>query len=105
MAPRKSKRAKVLAKRAAADVFSAEDLQAKLGIGRNQLYEALAGGKIPGAFRLGRRWLIPRVAYERMLSGNAPAATTTTIWRTNAGPREAGVRISVGLHIVSQARV
>jgi excisionase family DNA binding protein len=61
------------AKRAAADVLSVEDVATRLGIGRNQAYEAVAAGKIAGAFRLGRRWLIPRVPFERMLSGDAPA--------------------------------
>ena len=69
MARRKTKRSKVLAKRAAADVMGIEDLAVRLGIGRNQAYEAVAAGKIPGAFRLGRRWLIPRVAYHKMLGG------------------------------------
>jgi excisionase family DNA binding protein len=69
MAPRKNKRAKVLAKRAAADVMTVEDVAMRLGIGRNQAYEAVAAGKIPGALRFGRRWLIPRVAFEKMLGG------------------------------------
>jgi excisionase family DNA binding protein len=77
MAPRKNKRAKVRAKRAAADVLSVEDVATRLGVGRNQAYEAVAAGKIPGAFRLGRRWLIPRVAFDRMLSGDSPAPTAT----------------------------
>ena len=75
MARRKTKRSKVLAKRAAADVMGIEDLAVRLGIGRNQAYEAVAAGKIPGAFRLGRRWLIPRVTFEKMLGGETPSAT------------------------------
>jgi excisionase family DNA binding protein len=50
-----------------------EDLATRLGIGRNQAYEAVAAGKIPGAFRLGRRWLIPRVAFDRMLGVPLPS--------------------------------
>jgi excisionase family DNA binding protein len=75
MAPRKDQRRKVLAKRAAADVMTVEDVAARLGIGRNQSYQALAAGKIPGAFRLGRRWLIPRMAFDRMLAGETHAAS------------------------------
>jgi len=85
MAPHKTKRSKVLAKRAAADVMGVEDLAARLGIGRNQAYEAVAGGKIPGAFRLGRRWLIPRVAFDKMLGVSPPAAA-------NQAPRKAAAR-------------
>ena len=73
MARHKTKRSKVLAKRAAADVMGVEDLAARLGIGRNQAYEAVAAGKIPGAFRLGRRWLIPRVAFDKMLGVPPPS--------------------------------
>jgi excisionase family DNA binding protein len=75
MAPRKDKRRKVLAKRAAADVMTVEDVAVRLGIGRNQAYEAVARGQVPGAFRFGRRWLIPRVAFDRMLAGETPAST------------------------------
>ena len=82
MAPRKNKRSKVLAKRAAADVMTVEDVATRLGIGRNQAYEAVAAGKIPGAFRLGRRWLIPRVAYEKMLAGETHAASEPALRRS-----------------------
>jgi excisionase family DNA binding protein len=75
MTRHRTKRSKVLAKRAAADVMGVEDLAARLGIGRNQAYEAVQGGKIPGAFRIGRRWLIPRASYQKMLSGQTPSAT------------------------------
>jgi excisionase family DNA binding protein len=75
MAPRaKDKRKKVLAKRAAADVMTVEDVATRLGIGRNQAYEAVARGQVPGAFRLGRRWLIPRVTFDRMLRGDPSPA-------------------------------
>ncbi len=39
------------------------------GIGRNSAYEAIARGEIP-AIKVGKRLLIPRVALEKMLSGN-----------------------------------
>jgi excisionase family DNA binding protein len=66
------RRRRIAAKRAAADVISLEEVAARLGIGRNQAYEAVQAGKIP-ALRFGRRWLIPRAAFERMLSGEAVA--------------------------------
>jgi excisionase family DNA binding protein len=73
MAPRTTKQKKVAAKRAAADVLTPEDVAVRLGIGRNQAYEAIARGDIP-ALRLGRRWLIPRAAFERLLTETPPAA-------------------------------
>jgi excisionase family DNA binding protein len=60
--------------RPTADVVTVEDLARRLGIGRNQAYEAVASGKISGVFRIGRRWLIPRLALERLLSGETHMA-------------------------------
>ncbi len=37
-----------------------------LGIGRNSAYEAASKGEIP-TIRIGRRLLVPLVAFERML--------------------------------------
>lgn len=39
----------------------------RLGIGRNAAYEAAHRGDIP-AIRIGRRYIVPRVAFERMLA-------------------------------------
>ena len=41
-----------------------------LGIGRNSAYEAARRGEIP-TVRIGKRLLVPRVAFERMLQGTA----------------------------------
>ena len=38
----------------------------RLGVGRNSAYEAAARGEIP-TIKIGRRLLVPRVAFERML--------------------------------------
>ncbi len=38
----------------------------RLGIGRNAAYDAASRGEIP-VIRIGRRMLVPRVAFERML--------------------------------------
>jgi len=70
------RRKRIQAKRAAADVISLEEVAARLGIGRNQAYSFVQEGKIP-ALRFGRRWLIPRVAFDRLLSGESPKAATT----------------------------
>ncbi|SDR31373.1 DNA binding domain-containing protein, excisionase family [Rhizobiales bacterium GAS113] len=42
----------------------------RLGIGRNQCYEAVARGELP-AIRIGRRLLIPMAALERLLDAGA----------------------------------
>jgi excisionase family DNA binding protein len=42
----------------------------RLRIGRNQAYEAAARGEIP-VIRIGRRWLVPTAALDRMLAGDA----------------------------------
>jgi excisionase family DNA binding protein len=54
------------------DLVSFEEAQQRLRIGRNQLYAALAAGKVP-ALRLKRKWRIPRIAFERMLAGEPTA--------------------------------
>ncbi len=43
-----------------------------LGIGRNQAYEAIHRGEIP-SIRIGRRLVVPKVAFERMLTGDVAA--------------------------------
>ncbi|RWN28896.1 helix-turn-helix domain-containing protein [Mesorhizobium sp.] len=42
----------------------------RLGIGRNQAYEAAKRGEIP-SIKIGKRLLVPKAALERMLSGQA----------------------------------
>ena len=48
-------------------VMEAADL---LGISRNTAYEAVAKGQIPSV-KIGKRYLIPVVAFERMLQSAA----------------------------------
>lgn len=50
----------------AADVLSVAEVQQRLGLSRNVVYDSLASGQIP-SLRFGRRILIPRAAFERML--------------------------------------
>jgi excisionase family DNA binding protein len=64
---------KRVSKREATDIMSPEEAAKRLGIGRNQIYGLLQLDKIP-ALRFGRRWLIPREAFEKMLSGETKAA-------------------------------
>jgi excisionase family DNA binding protein len=56
------------AKRAGADTITVEDVANRLGIGKNQAYDAVKEGKIP-ATKFGRRWLIARATIDRILSG------------------------------------
>jgi excisionase family DNA binding protein len=76
LAASKRKRELVAAKRQGADVLTVEDVAGRLGIGRNQAYALVQLGQIP-ALRFGRRWLIPRVQFERMLAA-APAGASPT---------------------------
>ena len=43
----------------------------RLGIGRNQAYEAAKRGEIP-VIRIGKRLLVPVAALDRMLNGDRP---------------------------------
>jgi hypothetical protein len=47
---------------------SAEELAEALGIGKNQMYEALTANKVEGAFRFNRKWIIPEVVFDRILN-------------------------------------
>ena len=48
-----------------------EEAAKRLNIGRNQAYEAARSGQLP-AFRIGRRWIVPTGALDRLLSGEQP---------------------------------
>ena len=48
--------------------LSIEEAAKALGIGRNQAYEAAHRGDIP-IIKIGKRLLVPRAAFERMLNG------------------------------------
>lgn len=54
----------------APDTISIEAAAKRLGIGRNQAYEAAHRGEIP-IIKIGRRMLVPRAALDRLLSGQA----------------------------------
>ena len=41
-----------------------------LGISRNSAYEAAARGEIP-VIKIGKRLLVPKLAFDRMVSGEA----------------------------------
>lgn len=47
-----------------------------LGLGKNGTYEAAARGEIPGAFRIGGRWLVAVDSFEEFLrtAGQKPSS-------------------------------
>ncbi|GEP00026.1 helix-turn-helix domain-containing protein [Methylobacterium haplocladii] len=47
--------------------ITVEEAGRRLGVSRNTAYEAAGRGEIP-AIRIGRRLLVPLVAFERMLA-------------------------------------
>lgn len=53
--------------------MSVEEASRALGISKSLGYELVASGKLP-AVRLGRRIVVPRVALERFLAGEAKSA-------------------------------
>lgn len=48
-------------------VYTIEESGVPLGIGRSAAYEAARRGDLP-VFRIGRRWLVSKVALDRMLA-------------------------------------
>jgi excisionase family DNA binding protein len=52
--------------------YKVEEAAAKLGIGRNQAYEAARRGEIP-TIKVGKRILVPKAAFNRMLDGEISA--------------------------------
>ena len=56
------------------DVLTVEEARTRLRIGKNAIYDALARNEIPN-IRIGRKYFVPRIAFERMLAGeNVKAA-------------------------------
>lgn len=48
--------------------YNVDEAGQMLGIGRGAAYEAARRGEIP-VIRIGRRMLVPRVAFDRLLNG------------------------------------
>ena len=55
------------------DVLTVEEVQQRLGLSRNGVYEAIRRKEIPSV-RIGRRIIIPRRAYEEMLKAKVLAS-------------------------------
>ena len=53
--------------------YTIDEFALKLGIGRNTAYEAAHRGEIP-VIKIGKRLLVPRVAGDRLLNGDAGKA-------------------------------
>ena len=56
------------------DTITVREAASRLGIGINQAYEACERGEIP-SIRLGKRWLIPTVAFQAWLANGGHGAT------------------------------
>ncbi len=50
------------------DTIPVTEIAVRLGIGINQAYAGLAAGQLPGR-KVGKRWIIPRAAFDRFLAG------------------------------------
>ena len=48
--------------------LTVEEVQKILGLGKNQVYQAIRKNQIP-AIQIGRRLLVPKAAIDRMLAG------------------------------------
>lgn len=55
------------------DVMTVEEVRKRLRLSRNGIYEAIKRNEVPH-LRIGRRIVIPRSAYERMLNGESAHA-------------------------------
>lgn len=53
----------------ASEVMTVEEARKRLSISRNAIYGAIQRGEVP-SIRLGRRILVPRVAFDRLIAGN-----------------------------------
>ena len=49
------------------ETYSVPDAGRRLGLGRNASYEAARRGELP-VLRFGRKLVVPRIAFERMLA-------------------------------------
>jgi excisionase family DNA binding protein len=56
--------------------ITVEQAGQELGISRNAAYAAVNAGEIP-AIRIGRRWLVPKVAFRKLLesAGQKPGTS------------------------------
>ncbi len=48
-------------------VYSVTEAGEKIGLGKSSSYNAVRNGDIP-AIRIGGRWIVPKVAFDRMLA-------------------------------------
>lgn len=60
------------------DTITVKEAARRLGIGINQAYEACERGDLPN-IRIGKRWLIPRVAFEAWLADCASAPKSESV--------------------------
>ena len=54
-----------------AETITVADAARRLGISKSLAYEALARKEVPG-LHIGGRWVVPRLQFERFLTGEEP---------------------------------
>jgi excisionase family DNA binding protein len=55
--------------------YTVEEAGQLLGIGRNQAYDGVKSGEIP-SIRVGKRVLIPKALFDKLLNGEIHSALT-----------------------------
>ncbi|MDP2377768.1 helix-turn-helix domain-containing protein [Reyranella sp.] len=55
--------------KASTDVYTVEEVRTRLGLSRNGVYDAIARKEIP-SLKFGRRIVVPREPFDRMLRGD-----------------------------------
>jgi excisionase family DNA binding protein len=53
------------------DVITPSEIAQRLKLGINQVYAGFRAGELP-ARKVGKRWIVPRVQFERFLAGDEP---------------------------------
>ncbi len=68
-------------------VYTVPEAGRLLGLGRNASYDAAKRGDIP-ALRIGRRLLVPKILFHRVLEMAAPASSVPANDKRGTDPRE-----------------
>lgn len=51
------------------DTMTVEQAAKRLGLSRNSCYNLAAKGQLPGAIRLGKRWVVSIYQFDRFIRG------------------------------------
>jgi excisionase family DNA binding protein len=67
-------------------ILSVTEVAKILGISRNLVYSGVIRGEIP-CIKIGKRILVPKVAFERMLNAARPVANSSARGQPRGPPR------------------